>query len=51
MKRFSSLLLVMVLFEQLPKGKMRAVYVSALLVLGVGNLLLQAMELLAMIAG
>ena len=43
--------LVMVLFEQLPKGKMRAVYVSALLVLGVGNLLLQAMELLAMIAG
>lgn len=43
--------LVLVLYEQLPKGKIRAGYVAVLLVLGVGNLLLQAMELLAMIAG
>ena len=42
---------VMVLYEQLPKGKMRAGYVGVLLILGAGNLLLQAMELLAMIAG
>lgn len=43
--------IVMVLYEQLPKGKLRAGYVGTLLALGVGNLLLQAMELLAMIAG
>lgn len=43
--------LVLVLYEQLPKGKVRAGYVGVLLVLGVGNLLLQAMELLAMIVG
>ena len=43
--------IVMVLYEKLPKGKMRVLYVSVLLVFGVGNLLLQAMELLAMIAG
>ncbi len=43
--------LVMVLYEQLPKGKVRAGYVGALLIFGVGNLLLQAMELLAMIMG
>ncbi len=43
--------IVMVLYEQLPKGKLRTGYVGALLALGVGNLLLQAMELLAMIAG
>jgi len=43
--------LVMVLYEQLPKGRVRAGYVGALLIFGVGNLLLQAMELLAMIMG
>jgi len=43
--------IVMVLYEQLPKGKMRVAYVCALVVLGVGNLLLQAVELLAMITG
>lgn len=43
--------IVMVLYEKLPKGKMRVVYVSTLLFFGIANLLLQAMELLAMIAG
>lgn len=43
--------IVMVLYEELPKGNVRVAYVGALLFLGVGNLLLQAMELLAMIAG
>ena len=43
--------IVLLLYEQLPKGRMRAGYVGVLLVLGVGNLLLQAVELLAMITG
>ena len=43
--------IVLLLYEQLPKGKMHMVYVSALIVLGIGNLALQAMELLTMIAG
>jgi len=43
--------IVMVLYEQLPKGKMRVAYVCTLVVLGFGNLLLQVAELLAMITG
>lgn len=43
--------IVLLLYEQLPKGKLRVAYVSTLLLLGVGNLLLQAVELLAMITG
>ena len=43
--------IVMVLYEKLPKGKIRVAYVSTLLFLGIGNLLLQAVELLMMIAG
>ena len=40
--------IVLLLYEQLPKGKIRVGYVSTLLVLGVFNLGLQAVELLAM---
>lgn len=43
--------IIMVLYEKLPKGKMRVAYVGILLFLGISNLLLQAVELLAMIAG
>lgn len=41
--------IIMMLYEALPKGKVRMCYVSALAVLGVGNLILQAGELLAML--
>lgn len=43
--------IVMVLYEELPKGKMRVGFMSILIVIGGGNLLLQAVELLNMIAG
>ena len=45
------LFIVMILYEALPKGKVRAVYVGALIGIGLGNLLLQATELLAMMLG
>ena len=40
--------LVMMLYEALPKGKVRVYYVSSLVVLGIVNLVLQAGELLTM---
>ena len=43
--------IVMVLYEELPKGKMRVAYVGMLLLLGVSNLLLQVMELRTMLIG
>lgn len=45
------LFIVMILYEALPKGKVRVVYVGALICIGLGNLLLQATELLAMMMG
>lgn len=45
------LFIVMILYEALPKGKVRVVYVGALMCISLGNLLLQAMELLAMMMG
>ena len=40
--------IVMMLYEALPKGKVRVYYVSSLAVLGIGNLVLQAGELFTM---
>lgn len=40
--------IVLVLYEMLPKGKLRIGYVSTLVVIGVGNLVLQAAELLGL---
>lgn len=40
--------IVMMLYESLPKGKVRVYYVSSLVLLGMGNLFLQAVELLGM---
>lgn len=40
--------IIMMLYEALPKGKVRVYYVSLLVLLGIGNLVLQAGELLTM---
>lgn len=41
--------IAMVLYETLPKGKMRVIYVSALVCIGLGNLALQLPELMTML--
>lgn len=41
--------IAMVLYETLPKGKMRVMYVSALICIGLGNLVLQLPELMTML--
>lgn len=41
--------IIMVLYEKLPKGKMCAIYVSALVCIGFGNFVLQIPELMTML--